>query len=87
MWFSSFLSLLLSPGPDSFRALRTATRQNNWMKRNKRKCSEKNHAYAFVLSETKIKKQNKQDPRIIVQAAVQQITLYLRGLNFRKVTG
>ncbi|KAL1253301.1 hypothetical protein QQF64_017994 [Cirrhinus molitorella] len=42
--FSSFLSLPLSAGPDCFRALRTATRQNNWMEKKRRNFREKNNA-------------------------------------------
>ncbi len=41
MGFSSFLSLLLSPGPDCFRALRTATQQNNWKERKRKNCANK----------------------------------------------
>jgi len=28
-----------------------------------------------------------QEPKVTIQTAKEQITLYLRGLNFRKVTG
>jgi len=45
---------------------------------------EKNHV-SFIIFSKNIKKI--QEPRVMIQTAVQQITLYLRGLNLRKVTG
>ncbi len=76
VWFSSSLFFPLSPGPDCFRALRTATRQNNWMKMTSVSFTVKNHACASLLFEAELYMQTKQEPRLMIQAAV-QITLYL----------
>jgi len=80
------LSLPLSPGPDCLRALRTATRQNICMERKRRNWRSENHI-KLKLCDKIMNLQSTEDPRPVIQATVQQITLYLRGLYFRKVTG
>ncbi|TRY86426.1 hypothetical protein DNTS_004202, partial [Danionella cerebrum] len=74
-------------GPDCFRALRTATRQNNWMIKNtlKRPTTTKQN-----VSSREKPILNTTNPLLIkhkIQATTQEMTRYCRGLYLRNITG
>ena len=87
MWLSSAFCLPLSPGPGCFRARRTAKEQNNLMLRKSKYCGRTTQMNMYKLFEDKINMQSTPKAATIIHTTAEHASLYLRGLNFRKVIG
>ncbi len=85
IWFSFSFSFSFSPGPDCFRVLRIATRENNWTKVKSRKLHCEQSCIWTTVEGDKHAKQTRTKSGYPTSSAADY--LYLKGLNFRKVTG